>query len=100
MALLKEFFLGYKLFRFQWYGVFLNVAAIVLVGTTAMLQSQAGAASTGAASTKSKWDAPIGVTFLLLGALAQSLQYAFEEKVMKMDVSAPPMLLVGMEGEV
>ena len=32
------------------------------------------------------------------GAFVQSLQYAFEEKVMSMEVSAPPLLLIGMEG--
>jgi len=35
---------------------------------------------------------------ILAGAFVQSLQYAFEEKVMSMEVSAPPLLLIGMEG--
>lgn len=41
----------------------------------------------------------IGIILILAGAFVQSLQYAFEEKVMNMDeVSAPPLLLIGMEG--
>lgn len=43
-------------------------------------------------------NALLGVTLILLGAMVQSLQYAFEEKVMSMDVGAPPLLLIGMEG--
>jgi hypothetical protein len=40
----------------------------------------------------------VGVILILLGAFVQSLQYAFEEKVMTMEIPAPPMLLIGMEG--
>jgi hypothetical protein len=40
-----------------------------------------------------------GIILILAGAFVQSLQYAFEERVMNMDeVSAPPLLLIGMEG--
>ena len=39
-----------------------------------------------------------GVALIMSGAFVQSLQYAFEEKVMSMEVSAPPLLLIGMEG--
>lgn len=43
-------------------------------------------------------EALLGVILILCGAVVQSLQYAFEEKVMSMDVGAPPLLLIGMEG--
>ena len=43
-------------------------------------------------------EALMGVILILCGAVVQSLQYAFEEKVMSMDVGAPPLLLIGMEG--
>ena len=39
-----------------------------------------------------------GVMLILSGAVVQSVQYAWEEKVMSMDVGAPPLLLIGMEG--
>lgn len=38
------------------------------------------------------------VMLILSGALVQSLQYAFEEKVMSMDVPILPPLLIGMQG--
>lgn len=39
----------------------------------------------------------LGVALILCGTFVQSLQYAFEEKVMTGDVSAPPLLVIGME---
>ena len=35
---------------------------------------------------------------MMAGAFVQSVQFVFEEHVMKMDVPAPPLLLIGMEG--
>ena len=34
----------------------------------------------------------------LAGTFVQSVQYTYEEKVMSGDISAPPWLLIGMEG--
>lgn len=90
VALLKEFALKDKLRSYMWIGVFWNVVSIVLVGMTAMLS---------AGSDENASPNPLlGVMLILGGALVQSLQYAFEERVMSMDVSAPPLLLIGMEG--
>ncbi len=93
VAILKQFVLGDKLRGYMWVGVFWNVVAIVLVGLTAMFSS-----SSDDAAGKEGKDPVKGVMLILLGAFVQSLQYAFEEKVMSMDVSAPPLLLIGMEG--
>jgi hypothetical protein len=91
VALLKQFVLKDRLRSYMWIGVFWNVVSIVLVGATAMFSSPE---SEDAALNK-----PLtGVTLILLGALVQSLQYAFEERVMAMEISAPPLLLIGMEG--
>lgn len=117
VALLKHFMLGDKLKAFMWVGVGWNVVSIVLVGATAFLAADAvtapaadDAAATdyssghdehlGATSPVSddQSEALFGVALILLGAVVQSLQYAFEEKVMSMDVGAPPLLLIGMEG--
>ena len=84
-------------------GIGLNVMSIVLVGFTALLietssASDAITASVGDDTGGSR--ALIGVTLILLGALTQSLQYVFEEKVMtgssidSKSVKIPPMLLV------
>jgi drug/metabolite transporter (DMT)-like permease len=93
VALLKQFVLMDKLKKFMWVGVFLNVVSIVLVGLTAVLS-----ADQNSNNTFEGQDPVAGIVLVLAGALVQSLQYAFEEKVMSMDIAAPPLLLVGMEG--
>eukprot|EP01035_Chromulina_nebulosa_P020275 gene20275-26320_t len=98
VALLKQFLLKDKLRNFQWVGVGYNVLAIVLVGFTALLNGSTES-SEGGSVAPGKYDNPaIGVFLILCGAVVQSLQYAFEEKVMNMDVPASPLLLIGMEG--
>lgn len=90
VAFLKHFVLGDKLKRFMWIGVAWNVVSIVLVGVTAMFADSAADSNLGSPL--------VGVMLILGGALVQSLQYAFEEKVMSMNIPAPPLLLIGMEG--
>ncbi len=122
MAILKQFVLGDKLKKFMWIGVAWNVMSIVIVGLVAMLQgsgSEEGVPDASGIVKNPVW----GVILILSGAFVQSLQYAFEEKVMTMGessptghdalpsdesnadeatssggVSAPPLLLIGMEG--
>lgn len=97
VAILKHFALGDKQKTFQWIGIVWNVVAIILVGITALLTN--ASSSEGPTTESGNYDNPlVGVALILTGALVQSLQYAFEEKVMKMDIPAPPLLLVGMEG--
>ncbi|CAE7689493.1 SLC35F6, partial [Symbiodinium microadriaticum] len=91
VALLKQFVLKDTLRSFMWIGVFWNVVSIVLVGVTAMFSSPE---SDDQAENKPL----VGVILILAGALVQSLQYAFEERVMAMEIAAPPLLLIGMEG--
>lgn len=92
VALMKQHVLGDKLFLFQWIGVFFNVASVILVGTTAILNSND---ETRLVDPK---QAALGIFLVMAGAFVQSLQFVFEEKVMTMDIPAPPLLLVGMEG--
>jgi hypothetical protein len=92
VAILKQFVLRDPLRPYMWVGVFWNVVSIVLVGLTAML-------SAPSETPEGTQSSPLtGVLLILLGALVQSLQYAFEEKVMSMEIAAPPLLLIGMEG--
>ncbi|GMH80533.1 hypothetical protein TrST_g2950 [Triparma strigata] len=93
VAILKHFALGDKLRGFMWVGVWWNVVSIILVGATVILSATPDDGEGG----KQK-DPLRGVLLILAGAFVQSLQYAFEEKVMSMEVSAPPLLLIGMEG--
>ena len=99
VAILKQFMLGDILKNFMWVGVSWNVMSIVLVGLTAALAASSAAASGEVEEGSGSDGKPLlGVFLILCGAVVQSLQYAFEEKVMSMDVGAPPLLLIGMEG--
>ncbi len=91
VAILKHFAIGDKLRGFMWIGVLWNCVSIILVGMTAMFSGGDDDADSGKKPA-------LGVSLILAGAFVQSLQYAFEEKVMSMEVSAPPLLLIGMEG--
>ena len=99
VALLKQFILGDKLKKFMWVGVGWNVVSIILVGAVAMYSSMNLKVVEGAPpQTADEQDPLFGVFLILMGAFVQSLQYAFEEKVMSMEIAAPPLLLIGMEG--
>lgn len=96
VAILKHFYIGDKLKGYMWVGVGWNVLSIALVGYTALLSDSGGNAD---GTDAGAYNNPlVGVMLILLGALVQSLQYAFEEKVMSMEFGAPPLLLIGMEG--
>jgi len=92
VALMKQYVLGDHLFKFQWVGVCFNVASVFLVGFTAVLNASDAAHAATPAETL------LGCFLILAGAVVQALQFVFEEKVMTMDIPAPPLLLVGMEG--
>ena len=110
MAILKQFVLKDLLTRYQWVGIAINCVSIVLVGFTAMMieaSTQAANETSGDSSGESEealglggGTAIIGVVLILLGALVQSVQYVFEEKVMSADdddpdvAPTPPLLLV------
>mmetsp|Transcript_15528 Transcript_15528/g.59019 ORF Transcript_15528/g.59019 Transcript_15528/m.59019 type:complete len:426 (-) Transcript_15528:69-1346(-) len=98
VALLKQFALGDRLKGYHWVGVFWNVVSIVIIGGVASLESSGDSPSTHDHDSGDKDSPMTGVILILLGALVQSLQYAFEEKVMSMENHAPPLLLIGMEG--
>lgn len=94
VALMKQYGLGDNLKRFMWIGVFWNVVSVLLVGATALLSASEATEE----DSDENNNAAIGVALILAGALVQSLQFVFEEKVMTMEIAAPPLLMVGMEG--
>ncbi len=59
--------------------------AMVIVASTSLFES------TAATATGPEKDPKIGVILVVLGCLAQGVQYVFEEKVMKVD-NAPPLV--------
>ncbi|KAL7532385.1 hypothetical protein ACHAXR_004596 [Thalassiosira sp. AJA248-18] len=94
VALMKQHVLKEHLHKFHWLGVFWNVVSVVIVGATALLASSGG----GEDAKNDTANVFLGVCLMMAGAFVQALQFVFEEHVMKMDVPAPPLLLIGMEG--
>ncbi len=66
------------------------------MGATALLASGSDEGEGGTHATASQTF--MGVCLMMAGAFVQAVQFVFEEHVMKMDVPAPPLLLIGMEG--
>lgn len=83
--------------KFHWVGVFWNVISVLIVGSTALLASSAGKGG-GSTENVTASQTLMGVCLMMAGAFVQAVQFVFEEHVMKMDVPAPPLLLIGMEG--
>ena len=123
VALMKQHVLKEHLQTFHWVGVFWNVVSVVIVGATALLGS---GGEDGGSTNVSSAETFLGVCLMMAGAFVQALQFVFEvsmkrrrmlknvissysltcsfwnifqEHVMKMDVPAPPLLLIGMEGK-
>eukprot|EP01041_Mallomonas_annulata_P009171 gene9171-19002_t len=86
-ALLKSSVLKHKLRKHMWAGVIIITVAMILVASTSFF----GNADPSAAEASR--DPRIGVFLVLLGCLAQGVQYVFEEKVMAVDD-----VVIGFEG--
>lgn len=102
VALMKQHVLKHALYTFQWVGVGWNVLAVALVGAAAILNANDVDQATPNSATAAQYtgsEALLGILLVMAGAFVQALQFVFEEKVMAMDdASAPPLLLIGMEG--
>jgi hypothetical protein len=111
VGLLRQYGLKQTLYKFQWVGLWYNVASAVLVGAAALLDSSSSSSSSTTSSDASILTimttmqsnnleaCSIGVTFMMLGTLLQAMQFVLEEKFMVADeVKVPPLLLFGMEG--
>jgi len=106
VALMKTHVLKEHLNKFHWVGVFWNVVSIVIVGSAAILATGTKTGSEvdddgamgGSNADVTSSQTFLGVALMIAGAFVQSMQFVFEEHVMKMDVPASPLLLIGMEG--
>jgi len=99
VALMKNYILKDKLTSSMWAGVSLIGVAVLLVGMSSGVGAKADPDDeTGADSSDAVYEALFGVGMTLAGTFVQSVQYTYEEKVMSGDISAPPWLLIGMEG--
>jgi len=90
-ALLKRGVLGHRLKRHMWLGVGIITVAMMLVASTSFF----GGPEEG--SGEGSKDPRVGILLVLVGCLAQGVQYVFEEKVMAVD-NAPPLVVIGCEG--
>eukprot|EP00584_Thalassiosira_punctigera_P007795 CAMPEP_0172532542 /NCGR_PEP_ID=MMETSP1067-20121228/5560_1 /TAXON_ID=265564 ORGANISM="Thalassiosira punctigera, Strain Tpunct2005C2" /NCGR_SAMPLE_ID=MMETSP1067 /ASSEMBLY_ACC=CAM_ASM_000444 /LENGTH=481 /DNA_ID=CAMNT_0013317073 /DNA_START=144 /DNA_END=1589 /DNA_ORIENTATION=+ len=98
VALMKQHVMKEHLHKFHWVGVFWNVISVVIVGATALLASSSSDEDGDNPKGATPSQTFLGVCLMMAGAFVQAVQFVFEEHVMKMDVPAPPLLLIGMEG--
>ena len=76
---------GAPLARHQWLGVGLNSAAILAVGSSALVDASAGD------------DVPLGIAMALAGCAIMAAQFVIEEKLMAGE-NIPPLIVIGTEG--
>jgi len=98
VALMKNFILKDKLTPPMWAGVALIGVAVVLVGMSSGVGAKADPDAPDGEGSDAVYEALFGVLMTIAGTFVQSVQYTYEEKVMSGDISAPPWLLIGMEG--
>jgi len=98
VALMKQHVLKEHLHKFHWVGVFWNVISVVIVGATALLATSGEGVDGGSNGNVTSAQTFMGVCLMMAGAFVQAVQFVFEEHAMKMDIPAPPLLLIGMEG--
>lgn len=91
VALLKRFVLHDRLSTYMWTGIGINTIAVIVVGCTSF-----GNATSSSDHHETEANPALGIWMIVLSCLIQACQYVFEEKLM--DESAPPLVVVGMEG--
>ena len=93
-AILKRYVMDHKLRGHMWLGVGTITFSMLLVAASSLTTP---VSNSDDATTVSS-DPKLGVTLVIIGCLAQGVQYVFEEKVMADDDPAPPLVVIGMEG--
>jgi drug/metabolite transporter (DMT)-like permease len=96
-ALLKSFALNHRLRIHMWLGVSFITVAMILVASTAFFGGSTDSAEGAKVDVTTGKDPRIGVMLVVVGCLAQGVQYVFEEKVMNVN-NAPPLVVIGCEG--
>ncbi|KAG3094433.1 hypothetical protein PI125_g16574 [Phytophthora idaei] len=92
VALLKVFVLKDRLRSYMWIGIGLNMLAALMVGATSLADSDSQD------NNSANQHPGFGVFMVVLSCAIQAVQYVFEEKLMDDGDSAPPLVVVGMEG--
>lgn len=86
-AILKTVVLDHNLKKHMWLGVSIITFAMLLVASTSFFEP----------TNETSKDPRVGIVLVLIGCIAQGVQYVFEEKVMAVD-NAPPLVVIGCEG--
>jgi drug/metabolite transporter (DMT)-like permease len=85
-ALLKKTVLGHRLRMHMWCGVGVITLAMLVVASSTLIKVDAAVAAQNGTHQG------FGIMLVLIGCLAQGVQYVFEEKVMNVD-NAPPLVI-------
>ncbi|CAH0491993.1 unnamed protein product [Peronospora farinosa] len=92
VAILKVVVFKDRLHGYMWIGIGFNMLAALMVGATSLVDSD-----TQDNNSENQHPA-FGVLMVVLSCAIQAVQYVFEEKLMDEGDSAPPLVVVGMEG--
>lgn len=98
VALVKYLFLSTEYSLQMKIGILLNTIAVCFVASTSFFPDEVDLTnSTSSVVTRDTGEKLLGILFVVMSCVVQSLQYVFEEKVMAND-EVHPMVVVGMEG--
>ncbi|KAG7395071.1 hypothetical protein PHYBOEH_004268 [Phytophthora boehmeriae] len=92
VAMLKVFVLKDRLRSYMWIGIGLNMLAALMVGATSLADADSQD------NNSANQHPAFGVFMVVFSCAIQAVQYVFEEKLMDEGDSAPPLVVVGMEG--
>lgn len=95
-ALMKHYVLKDLLHKFHWVGVFWIVVSVIIGGISALLESRMSGNANDNSVTAT--DTLVGVALVIAGTALLAGEIVIAEKLMSLDVSVPPLLLVGMLG--
>ncbi len=96
--LLKYFVMKHTIENHQWSGVSIITTAMVIVGSSSLFNPEQQSA------TPTDSNPLIGISLVIIGCLAQGVQYVFEEKVLNASQESedgedvPPLVVIGCEG--
>lgn len=91
VALFKVFVCKDRLRGYMWIGIGFNTLAALMVGATSFADADSQV-------NNANENPGFGILMILLSCAVQACQYVFEEKLMDEGDSAPPLVVVGMEG--
>ncbi|TMW55632.1 hypothetical protein Poli38472_010514 [Pythium oligandrum] len=92
VAVLKVVILKDRLRGYMWIGIGLNTLAALLVGATSFADQD------DQSNNNQNAHPGFGILMIILSCAVQAFQYVYEEKLMDEGDSAPPLVVVGMEG--